>query len=173
QHLVKARGRFLDTAEVVRNLGKLDPSLPEPILEARAQKAYLAAVKALLQEDPSENQKFVDKITLGWLAQLVAATRLRELARVKIIKRGGAGGARYDISDLAATFYGQKILASLDHDRRRRSLTGEEFAALEQACAKIKLTLPATVEPTTTELFFDAPVGGAPKTTKKPPKDAP
>jgi hypothetical protein len=164
QHLHKPRGKFLETAEIVRGLGKLDRTTPAPILEARAQKAYVLAVKAMLDADPLENQKFLDKITLGWLAKLVAATRLRELARVKIVKRGGSGGARYDISDLSATFYGHKILEGLSHDRRRRSLTIEEFAELEKACAKIKLKLPESVEPTTTELFFDAP---APEPKKK------
>lgn len=159
QHLHKPRGKFLETSEIVRSLGKLDRTTPAPILEARAQKAYVLGVKSLLDGDPTENQKFVDKITLGWLAKLVAATRLRELARVKIVKRGGSGGARYDISDLSATYYGRKILDGLSHDRRRRSLTIEEFAELEKACAKIKLKLPESVEPTTTELFFDAPVG--------------
>ena len=175
QHLLKPRGKFLDTAEIVRTLGKLDRSTPVAILEARAQKAYVLAVKNHLESEPEQNQKFVDKITLGWLAKLVAATRLRELARVKIIKRGGSGGARYDISDLSATYYGRKILDGLSHDRRRRSLTPEEFTELEKGCAKIKLKLPESVEPTTTELFFDAPVGSAPgkkkrakkKTTKK------
>lgn len=157
QHLLKPRGKWLETAEIVRGLGKLDRSTPGPILEGRAQKAYVLAVKTQLERDPTENQKFADKITLGWLAKLVAATRLRELARVKIVKRGGSGGARYDISDLSATFYGHKILEGLSHDRRRRSLTVEEFGVLEQACAKIKLKLPESVEPTTTELFFDAP----------------
>ena len=89
------------------------------------------------------------------IAKVLAASRLKELARVKIIKRGGSGGARYDISDLSATFYGRKILEGLSHDRRRKALTSDEFTALQAACAKIKLTLPEAVEPTTTELFFD------------------
>ena len=164
QHLHKRRGKFLETHEIVRGLGKLDRTVPKAILEARAQKAYVLAVKAHLDADPTENQKFVDKITLGWLAKLVAATRLRELARVKIVKRGGSAGARYDISDLSATFYGRKILDGLSHNRQRRSLTIEEFAALEAECAKIKLKLPESVEPTTTELFFDA----LPEAEKKP-----
>jgi len=166
QHLEKRRGGFLDLTPIVRGLGKFDRTTPATLLRARAQKAYVLAIKARLDLEPGFAQKFVDKVGLAWLAKLVAATRLRELARVKIVKRGGSGGARYDISDLTATYYGRKILAGLDHDRRRRSLDASEFELLVKACAKIKLTLPETVEPTTTELFFDAPPGAAKKKKK-------
>jgi hypothetical protein len=171
KHLHKPRGKWLEVHLIVASLGKIDRTTPAAILEARAQKAYVVAVKTHLDAEPGDNQKFVDKITLGWLAKLVAATRLRELARVKIVKRGGSSGARFDISDLVATYYGRKILDGLGLERRRRALTTEEYAALEQACAKIKLTLPASVEPTTTELFFDAPVGTSSTKKKKKAKE--
>ncbi len=73
---------------------------------------------------------------------------------MRIVRRGGRSGARYDISELAATFYGRKILAGLKFTKRRRVLDAKEFEELKVACARIKLTLPETIELTTTEKFF-------------------
>ena len=79
--------------------------------------------------------------------------RLKELAAVKIVKKGGGAGLRYDITGLAATFYGKKILKSLGFVRRR-VVKVDELEQLRTVCQKFKLDLPEAVEPTTTEKYF-------------------
>jgi len=133
-------------------------AFPGPVAEARAQKAALIWVKKTLDKDPADNRLWKDKTGIGWLDKLLTAARLKELATVKIVKAGKKSGLRYDIAGLGQTFYGRKILDGLGFGQRRTRATREEFARIQQACSKIKLRLPQTVEPTTTELFFDPPV---------------
>jgi len=129
----------------------LDPKL----IEARAQKAALVWLKTRLDADPAANQGFVDKAGIGWLDKLLTVARLKELASVRIVKAGKSGGLRYDIGGLGATWYGRRILDGLGFSKRRTSATKEEFASIRTACARIKLRLPESVEPTTTERFFE------------------
>jgi hypothetical protein len=114
----------------------------------------MAWVRARLAEDLAINQRFVDKTEIGWLDKLLTAARLQELAKVRIVKAGKASGLRYEVGHLASTFYGRRILDLLGFGKRRTSLTKDEFAKVVDACARIKLTLPETIEPTTTERFF-------------------
>ncbi len=128
--------------------------VPAPVLEARAQKAAMLWLKTQLVADLSFNQKFKDKTGIAWVDKLLTAVRLKELSVVKIGKAKKSGGLRYDVAGLQASWYGRRILESCGFQKRRTSLTREEFATVEAACAKIKLTLPQTVAPTTTERFF-------------------
>lgn len=131
------------------------PAVEDPVLaEARAQKAAMIWVRNKLVEDVANNQKFADKTEIGWLDKVLTAARLQELAKVRIVKGGKSAGLRYEVGHLASTFYGRRILDSLGFGKRRTSLTKDEFAKVVEACARIKLTLPETVEPTTTERFF-------------------
>jgi hypothetical protein len=117
----------------------------------------LLEVKRLLDEDPSRSAEFAR--ASGWqlLDQILAATRLRELSRVKIVKRGGKGGLRYDVGELAQSYYGRQILESVQFNaKRRRVADKDEYETIRQACQRFKLTLPEAVEPTTTELFFSS-----------------
>ncbi len=132
-------------------------ALPGPVADARAQKAALIWVKKTLDKDPTHNRWWRDKTNIGWLDKLLTMARLKELASTRIIKIGRKSGLRYDIAGLGQTFYGRKILRGLGFSRQRTRATKEEFARIQQACAKIKLRLPETVEPTTTEKFFDPP----------------
>lgn len=130
------------------------PIAPE-VLEAGVQKAILRLLKAKLDADPSLNLRFAATTKSAVMNQLLIAARLRELAWVKIVKKGGRGrGLRYDVSELAETFYGKQLLAGLGHGTRKRALEKAELEALVEACKKVKLTLPEAIEPTTTERFF-------------------
>lgn len=142
--------RAEDLAALMGDVEGLDPKL----VEARAQKAALVWLKGRLDAEPGLNQRFGDKTGIGWLDKLLTVARLKELARVKIVKAGKSGGLRYDIGGLGSTWYGRRILDGLGFSRRRTSATREEFAQIEGACARIKLKLPQTVQPTTTERYF-------------------
>ncbi|MFO0715150.1 MAG: hypothetical protein U0353_35260 [Sandaracinus sp.] len=127
--------------------------VPEAVAIGRAQKVVLGVLRARLESEPSLAHRFVAQPGWPWLAKLVAAIRLRELASAKIVQRGARARASFDVSGLARTYHGKALLKSLGFERRK-VLEKDELAKLEAACAKIKLTLPRVVEPTTTERFF-------------------
>lgn len=150
--LVEARPAILEYHE-------LDKAVPETaatpeILDAQVQKALVVLLKQKLDADPSLNQRFAASTKVPLWNQLLLAARVKELSRARIVKKSGAKKLRYDVGDLAKTFFGKALLAESGL-KRQTVLDGDELAKLEAACAKIKLTLPQTVEPTTTELFFD------------------
>ena len=127
----------------------------EPVLDARIQKALFTLIKERFDAKPEQNQRF--KETTDWkvLNQLLTLARVKELTRVRIVKRGRtSGGAGYDVDELSRTFYGRKILDGLGFTKRRKTLNQSEFDSLKLEFQKIKLTLPEAVEPTTTEKFF-------------------
>ena len=129
---------------------KVDPELFGPKIE----KEILQKLKIYLQANPERNSNFKEKTDWKVLNQLLTVVRLKELSRVKIIKRGGRGkGLNYDASDLAKTFFGRKILKGQGLGRRR-ILKADELDKVKQDCARLKLELPEIVEPTTTEKFF-------------------
>lgn len=135
-------------------LRDLAPQSDERLLTSRIEKIAIELVQQRLAEDLAYNQRFKDTIDWPVLAKLVTMARLKELTRVKIVKRGGRGrGLRYDATELARTFYGKRLLKSLDL-QRRRILEADELAAVRAACAKLKLDLPEDIEPTTTERYF-------------------
>jgi hypothetical protein len=131
------------------------PADTEPSrLDGLIQKASLIAVKQKLDADPSVNQLFRAQVENPLLQQILTAARIKELAKVRIVKKGGRKQLRYDISELRVTFYGKQLCKSAGLVRQR-VLDKDELDKLVETCAKVKLALPETVEPTTTERFFE------------------
>jgi hypothetical protein len=124
--------------------------VPEAVIAARAQKALLGLLKSRLEATPSLARVFVAPPSWPWLAKLLAIVRIKELAAARVVLRGKRG---YDVTELAATHHGKRLLDGLGFGRRRM-LDKSELAQLEQACNEVKLTLPRVIEPTTTERFF-------------------
>jgi hypothetical protein len=118
------------------------------------QKALLDLLKKRFEADPAETHGFALPTEWRRLDQLVTVFRLKELAKVRIVKRGGRGNLRIDVGEPAATFFGRQILEGVGLGARRRVVDRQEFEKIKAECAKIKLTLPEAVEPTTTEKFF-------------------
>jgi hypothetical protein len=147
------RGYFLTKQEV-------DAVVPQgededAVLDARILKAMLTLVKERLDAKPEQNQRFKETTDGKVLQQLLTLARVKELTRVRIVKRGRKGaGAGYDVEDLGRTFYGRRILDSLGFTKRRTTLNQSEFDTVTAEFQKIKLTLPEAVEPTTTEKYF-------------------
>ena len=123
------------------------------LMDGLVQKAILQLMKQRLDEDPALNHKFAPTVKNPLLQQLLVAARIKELAKARIVKKGGRKKLGYDVGDLAQTFYGKQLLDSVGL-KRQRVLDGDELAKLMAACDKIKLKLPEAVEPTTTERFF-------------------
>ncbi|HZZ80094.1 MAG TPA: hypothetical protein VFE62_16390, partial [Gemmataceae bacterium] len=147
------RGQFLTVAE-------LDP-LVEPeedtdaVLDARIQKALFTLVKERLDANPEQNQRFKETADIKLLQQLLTLARVKELTRVRIVKKGrSAGGAGFDVDELSRTFYGRRVLDGLGFTKRRKILDRDEFDKVKDEFQKIKLALPEAVEPTTTEKYF-------------------
>ncbi len=146
------RDQLLTQDEVRAGMGPPE-AVPEAVATGRAQKVVLTVLRARLEAEPSLAHRFVAQPGWPWLAKLVAAIRLRELASAKIVQRGARSRASFDVTGLVRTYHGKALLKSLGFERRK-VLDKDELATLESACAKIKLTLPRVVEPTTTERFF-------------------
>jgi hypothetical protein len=145
----------------------LDRAVPEEapskeVLDGLVQKALLVLIKGKLDADPSINQRFVAATKVPLWNQLLTAARVKELARARIVKKGGRKQLRYDVADLGKTFFGKHLLTEAGLVRQK-VLDKEELEKLQAACAKIKLTLPETIEPTTTEMFFDESKAPPPK----------
>lgn len=153
---------------------ELEKAVPEEapspeILDGMVQKALVVLLKTKLDADPSLNQRFKASTKVPLWNQLLTGARVKELARAKIVKLGGRKQLRYDVADLVKTFFGKALLADAGL-ARQKVLDKDELEKLEAACAKVKLVLPQTVEPTTTEMFFDEVIAAqveAKKATKK------
>ena len=146
------RGHFLTVADVE---ARVEPEEDEDaVLDARIQKAVLTLVKEKLDAEPEQNQRF--KATTDWkvLNQLLTLAHVKELTRVRIVKKGRSAGVGFDVDELARTYYGRQILDSLGFTKRRKTLDKIEFEKVKAEFQKIKLTLPEAVEPTTTEKYF-------------------
>lgn len=158
----------------------LDRAVPDEapskeILDAMVQKALVVLLKGKLDAEPAINQRFVAATKIPLWNQLLTAARIKELARARIVKKGGRKQLRYDVADLGKTFFGKHLLTEAGLVRQK-VLDKEELEKLQAACAKIKLTLPETIEPTTTEMFFDetkAPPPVEPKPAKPKKKKSP
>src|SRR5476651_1790554 len=104
--------------------GRVEPEEEEEaVLDARIQKAVLTLVKEKLDAEPDLNQRF--KATTDWkvLNQLLTVARVKELTRVRIVKKGrSAGGAGYDVDELSRTYYGRQVLDGLGFTKRRKTL---------------------------------------------------
>lgn len=140
--------------EVLAQLGPVEESLPEAVVDARVQKLLLTGIKAKLDANPSWNQQFDAVPPWKILHQLLTAARLKELMSVKIIKRGRSNGLGYNVTELAAAFYGRQVLDGLGISKRRVILDKGEYDRLKLEFIRIKLTLPEAVDPTFTERFF-------------------
>ena len=128
--------------------------LTSEIFSFQMEKSVLAGVKAALEQSIHRNSWFKAKTEWKPLDQLLTLFRLKELKSVGITRRGGRGKSKsFDVSSLAATFFGKQILRGLEMGRRR-TLDDKELEVLKAECAKLKLTLPEIIEPTTTERFF-------------------
>jgi hypothetical protein len=156
---------------------ELEKAVPEDapspeILDGMVQKALVLLLKQRLDADPSLNQQFKPVTKVPLWNQLLTGARVKELSRAKIVKKGGRKQLRYDVADLAKTFFGKVLLTDAGL-ARQKVLDKDELEKLNAACAKVKLTLPETVEPTTTEAFFDDAIAAqveAKKATKKSKK---
>jgi hypothetical protein len=147
------RGYVLTKDEVD---ARVEPDEDEdPVLDARIQKVLLTLLKEKLDTDPDLNQRF--KASTDWkvLNQLLTLARVKELTRVRIVKKGrSSGGAGFDVDELSRTYYGRQILDGLGFTKRRKTLDKTEFEKVKAEFQKIKLALPEAVEPTTTEKYF-------------------
>jgi hypothetical protein len=146
------RGIFLTVPEVD---ARVEPEEDEDaVLDARIQKAVLTMVKEKLDAQPEQNQRFQGSPDWKILNQLLTVARVKELTRVKIVKKGRAAGVGYDVDDLSRTYYGRQVLDGLGFTKRRKTLDKTEFDKVKAEFQKIKLVLPEAVEPTTTEKYF-------------------
>lgn len=135
--------------------GRVEPEEDEDaVLDARIQKAVLTLLKEKLDGDPALNRRF--KPTTDWkvLNQLLTLARVKELTRVRIVKKGRSAGVGYDVDELSRTYYGRQVLDGLGFTKRRKTLNKVEFESVKAEFQKVKLTLPEAVEPTTTEKYF-------------------
>ena len=140
-------------AELFSHLGALEEGKDPQLMQARVQKSLLALAKQKLVEDLSRADLFKKETGWKWLNQLLAATRLKQLTLVKIVRKSRKGKMGFDLSELQKTYYGKQILAGLNLGTRR-VVDKTEFETVKAACAAIKLTLPETIEPTRTERYF-------------------
>jgi len=150
-----ATGSFVDRADLEPLVEAGEEADTDAIWDARVQKALLTMVKERLDAKPELNQRF--KATTDWkiLNQILTLARVKELTRVKIVKKGrSAGGAGFDVDELSRTYYGRQILDGLGFTKRRKVLNLTEFDQVKAEFAKIKLAMPEAVEPTTTEKYF-------------------
>jgi hypothetical protein len=127
----------------------------DAVWDARIQKSLFTLVKERLDAKPELNQRF--KASTDWklLNQILTVARVKELTRVRIVKKGrSSGGAGFDVDELSRTYYGRQILGGLGFTKRRKVLDKNEFDQVKSEFQKIKLNLPEAVEPTTTEKYF-------------------
>lgn len=150
---------WLDDDEVpfgahdVRNAVGVVESEDDAVVGARVQRALLGTLKSHLDATPDLNKSFKKSTGVKIVDQLLTAARLKELLAAKIVKRGGSK-LRIDCGELAATFYGRQVMTGLGIAKRRTILDRGEYDQVAAEFAKIKLTLPELIEPTTTERFF-------------------
>jgi hypothetical protein len=112
----------------------------ENVLDARIQKAMFTLVKTRFDANPELNRRFKETADIKLLQQLLTLARVKELTRVRIVRKRGATNVRYDVRELARTFFGERILAGLGY--KREILSQIEYDELTQEFGKIKLSLP-------------------------------
>ena len=144
---------LFEVDDVVARMGATGGE-PEAVVEARAQKALLLLVREGLTADLGLNGRFKPKTGWAWLDKLLTQARLKQLGAVRVVRKGGASGLRFGIDDLKATYYGRQILNGLGFNNRRTVVDRDELETIKAALARIKLSLPESVERTTTEKFF-------------------
>lgn len=159
QHWTRYLNDFVERGSILTQPdvdARVEPEEDEDaVLDARIQKAVLTMVKEKLDAEPELNQRFQESTDWKVLNQLLTVARVKELTRVRIVKKGrSAGGAGFDVDELSRTFYGRRVLDGLGFTKRRKTLDKTEFEKVKAEFQKIKLTLPEAVEPTTTEKYF-------------------
>ena len=154
------RTQLITVEEIERKLGKANKApAEEAVLESRVQKAVRDVLKQQLEKTPSINTSFIAETPWKWLNQLLTAARIKELAQVRVVRKGRRSGMGYDITELVTSFYGKQILKNLNFNvSRKRVVNKEEFELIVSTCSKIKLKLPEVIQPTTTEKFFNPEV---------------
>jgi hypothetical protein len=150
--LTEKRPEVVPWHELVKAVPQEAPS--EEVMDGLVQKALVQLLKQKLDADPALNQRFPAQTKVALWNQLLLAARIKELMKAKIVKKGGSKKLRYDVGDLGKTFYGKQLLHAAGL-ARQKVLEGDEMTKLLAECQKVKLTLPESVEPTTTERFFD------------------
>lgn len=161
EHWVKELNGFVESGWYVSK-PELEPLVeageetdPDAVWDARIQKSLLNLVKEKLDANPQSNRRFKPATDWKMLNQLLTMARVKELTRVKIVKKGRtSGGAGFDVDELSRSFYGRQILDGLGFTKRRKVLDRAEFDQVKAEFQKIKLALPEAVEPTTTEKYF-------------------
>jgi hypothetical protein len=158
KHFSAYKAALLEDWPEVITFYELDKAVPETapspeVLDGLCQKALAQLLKAKLDADPSLNLRFKATTNVLLWNQLLTAARVKELAKARIVKKGGKKQLRYDVGDLAKTFFGKAILEDAGL-KRQKVLDKEELERLTASCAKVNLSLPETVEPTATEVFF-------------------
>lgn len=161
EHWVKELNGFVESGWYVSK-PELDPLVeageetdPDAVWDARIQKSLLNLVKEKLDANPQSNRRFQASTDWKMLNQLLTMARVKELTRVKIVKKGRtSGGAGFDVDELSRSYYGRQILDGLGFTKRRKVLDRAEFDQVKAEFQKIKLALPEAVEPTTTEKYF-------------------
>ena len=149
-----SRDAILEADDVREQLKPLDDVEPA-VMESRVQNAIMQLLKGYLDHEPAFNSQFVSQTPWKWLNQLLLAARIKELAGVKVVRKGRRSGMGYDITELVGSYYGRQILQTLNFNvSRKRVVNKDEFELIGKACEKIKLKLPEVVQPTTTEQFF-------------------
>ncbi|NMC04159.1 MAG: hypothetical protein GYA24_03050 [Candidatus Lokiarchaeota archaeon] len=123
-------------------------------LASRMVLNVIMGIVAGFKREPSKHREF-DFDTLktmpAWqvLAKDVHALRMAELKSAKVVRRL----KRIDVSELRTTFYGDRILKSLNLGRRSM-LKQTEYQELVGALRRLNFEVPEIVEPTRTEQFF-------------------
>src|SRR4051812_4149377 len=100
-----------DWPEVV-TFYELDKAVPEKaasdeVLDGLCQKALAGLLKSKLDAEPALNQRFKATTAQPLWNQLLAGARVKELAKARIVKKGGRKQLRYDVADLGKTFFGR------------------------------------------------------------------
>lgn len=158
KHFTVYKAALLEDWPEVITFWELDKAVPDEspsaeVLDAHCQKALAQLLKAKLDADPALNQRFKPTTPVPLWNQLLTAARVKELAAARIVKKGGRKQLRYDVGDLAKTFFGRALLEDAGL-KRQKVLDKDELEALKKSCEKVNLVLPESVEPTSTEIFF-------------------
>jgi len=148
------REEYLEVQDLISTAKEPPAELTAEAFALQVEKSIVQQVQRKLESHAYYLHVFEDVVSWKPIARSIAVARLKELSEVRITRTGGRGrGIRYNITELANAHFGKKILKGLNFTRRR-SLTTEELDQVKAACAKLKLTLPETIEPTTTEQYF-------------------
>lgn len=149
------QGRFLTATDLETLVETGEETDADAVWDARVQKAMFTLVKERFEANPEWNQRFQPTTDWKLLNQLLTMARVKELTRVRIVKKGRtSGGAGFDVDELSRSFYGRQILNGLGFTKRRKTLDKKEFDQVKGEFQKIKLNLPEAVEPTATEKYF-------------------